>query len=122
MCNKGGNGECRENGACKCNDYATKQSVTLVEPFDFGQAIKELKTGSRVARAGWNGKGMWLALMPSLYLDKALVNDRTKKFIGNETDLDCQPYIVMWTAAKQWQPGWLASQADILAEDWIVVK
>ena len=73
----------------------------------FGQAIEALKAGKRVSRAGWNGKGMWLAL--------------TKKFVPTG-DLPCQPYIVMWTAAAQWQPGWLASQADMLAEDWQVVE
>lgn len=96
---------------------------------DFGQAIVFLKNGKKVAREGWNGKGMWIVLMPSLYLPPhstqdagAKVNDRTAKHIGVDMPLDSQPYIAMWTANKQWQPGWLASQADILAEDWIVVN
>lgn len=92
---------------------------------DFGWAINQLKDGNKVARKGWNGKGMWIVLMPSLWLPPfnsqepgAKVNDRTAKHIGVDTPLDCQPYIVMWTATQQWQPGWLASQADMLAEDW----
>lgn len=96
---------------------------------NFGWAIEQLKIGNKVARAGWNGKGMWIVLMPALYLPPfnsqepgAKVNDRTAKHIGKDTPLDCQPYIVMWTAAKQWQPGWLASQADILAEDWMLCE
>lgn len=89
---------------------------------NFGQAIESLKQGKKVARKGWNGKGMWIALMPALYLDKDIINGRTKKHIGEGKDLDSQPYLVMWTAAQQWQPGWLASQADILAEDWEEVK
>ena len=88
----------------------------------FGKAIEALKQGERVARAGWNGKGMWVALMPALYLDKDIINGRTKKHIGEGVDLDSQPYLVMWTAQQKWQPGWLASQADILAEDWTIVK
>lgn len=85
---------------------------------DFGWAIKQLKAGKKVARQGWNGKGMWIALMPALYLDKDIINGRTKKHIGEGKNLDSQPYLVMWTATEQWQPGWLASQADVLAEDW----
>jgi len=46
---------------------------------------------------------------------------RTARHIGVDTPLDSQPYIAMWTANGQWQPGWLASQADLLADDWIVV-
>ncbi|MEX3713535.1 DUF2829 domain-containing protein [Cytobacillus horneckiae] len=85
---------------------------------DFGKALIALKEGKKVARKGWNGKGMWIALMPALFLDKDIINGRTKKHIGEGKDLDSQPYLVMWTAAQQWQPGWLASQADLLAEDW----
>ena len=68
---------------------------------------------------------MWLAYMPPLSLppystqgtDKK-VNDRTAKFIGEDTPLECLPYISMWTADKKWLPGWLASQTDMLADDW----
>lgn len=88
---------------------------------DFGQAVKALKNGKKVARKGWNGKDMWICLMPALYLDKDIINGRTKKHIGEGKDLDSQPYIAMWTAQGKWQPGWLASQADILAEDWEIV-
>lgn len=96
---------------------------------NFGDAITALKAGHKVARLGWNGKGMWIVLMPPFYLPPfntqepgPKVNDRTAKHIGADTPLDCQPYIAMWTAAKQWQPGWLASQADMLAEDWEIVN
>lgn len=95
---------------------------------NFGQALEALKLGSKVAREGWNGKGMWIVLMPSLSLPPhssqapgAKVNDRTAKHIGEDTPLESQPYIAMWTADQKWQPGWLASQADILAEDWSII-
>lgn len=95
---------------------------TYVEAIhDFGWAIRQLKEGKKVARLGWNGKGMWIALMPSLYLDKDIINGRTKKHIG-DNDLDSQAYIAMWTAKGQWQPGWLASQQDMLSEDWEIVE
>ncbi|KII11253.1 DUF2829 domain-containing protein [Phaeobacter sp. S60] len=95
---------------------------------NFGHALQAVKEGHRVARAGWNGKGMFIVLMPRLELPPfntqgtaRKVNDRTAKWIGEETPLDCQPYLAMWTADKKWQPGWLASQADMLADDWLIV-
>ena len=96
---------------------------------DFGEALKALKADKSVAREGWNGKGMFIALMPELNLPAfsaantaRRVNDRTAKWIGDDTPLESQPYIAMFTAQRKWQPGWLASQADILADDWVIVK
>ena len=96
---------------------------------DFGGAIAALKAGKKVARGGWNGKGMFIVLMGALYLppynttDTARkVNDRTAKWIGEDKPLDSQPYLAMYTAQGKWQPGWLASQADMLGEDWMVVE
>jgi hypothetical protein len=72
-------------------------------PMTFGEAIKNLKDGSRVARAGWNGKGMWLALqVPDAHSKMSL------------------PYIYMKTADDKLVP-WLASQTDMLAVDWELV-
>lgn len=95
----------------------------------FGDAIAALKAGKRVARAGWNGKGMWLAYMSGMSLPpfntqgtERKVNDRTAKWIGEDTPLETLPYIAMWTADKRWLPGWLASQTDMLAEDWVIVE
>lgn len=94
---------------------------------DFGYALRLLKDGKACHRQGWNGKGMFIVLMPALYLppyntqDSARkVNDRTAKWIGEDTPLDCQPYFAMYTAQQKWQPGWFASQADMLAEDWSI--
>jgi hypothetical protein len=95
---------------------------------DFGKALEALKGEMAVRRTGWNGKGMFVVMMPALYLPpfntqdtSRKVNDRTAKWIGEDTPLDCQPYFAMFTADKKWQPGWLASQADMLADDWEVV-
>lgn len=95
---------------------------------DIGLAIKYARQGCKIAREGWNGKGMFIVLMPELYLppyntanELRKVNDRTAKHIGNNTPLDSQPYFAMFTATQQWQPGWVCSQADLLADDWTVV-
>ena len=89
--------------------------------FGLGEAILYLEEGKKVCRTGWNGKGMWIALMEGMCLPAEKVNERTKKHIGPGTGLDCQPYIAMWTADQKWQPGWLASQPDLLAKDWQLV-
>lgn len=99
------------------------------EGMDFGRALALLKGGFAMQRKGWNGRGMFIVLMPRLQLPpfntqgtERKVNDRTAKWIGEDKPLDCQPYIAMFTAQRQWQPGWLASQADMLAEDWMVYE
>lgn len=84
---------------------------------NFGEAVQALKDGKRVSRAGWNGKNMWVCHMPAVTIAEGIVNGRTKKFVPTG-DLNVGGYFVMWTADKTWQPGWLASQADMLAEDW----
>ena len=95
---------------------------------NFGQAIEQMKLGLKVARDGWNGKDMFVILMPELKLPPhssqepgAKVNDRTAKHIGVDTPLDSQPYFAMFTAQKKWQLGWFASQSDMLADDWSIV-
>jgi hypothetical protein len=88
----------------------------------FGLAIEALKKGKKVSRKGWNGKNMWLCYMPPVLIDAGIVNGRSRKFLGEGKDLDCQGYIVMYTAQGKWQPGWLASQADMLSEDWMIVE
>lgn len=84
----------------------------------FGWALEKLKEGCKVTRSGWNGKGMWLVLMPAFRVEEP--NERTRTH-GITEAFNCGGYIVMWTALNVWQPGWLASQADMLAEDWEMV-
>ena len=85
---------------------------------NFGEALERLKAGHRVARAGWNGRGMWLGYMPPMVVPQAQISPRTKRLVGALGDLDVGGYVAMWTAQSVWQPGWLASQADLLADDW----
>ncbi len=80
---------------------------------DFGDAINDLKKGFKVARKGWNGKGIFIELQ-----------------VPDEYSKMTQPYIYINTtglqttnpdAPKSLVP-WLASQTDMLAEDWITVE
>ena len=80
---------------------------------DFGQALTELKNGNKVKRKGWNGDGIFLALQ---------VPDKNSKMT--------QPYIYIDTLglktnnpnAPKGRVPWLASQTDMLAEDWEVIN
>lgn len=67
---------------------------------DFGDALIAIRSGKRVAREGWNGKNMWIALQTPTMQSKMTL-----------------PYIYMFTATADLVP-WLASQTDILAVDW----
>ena len=87
----------------------------------FGEAVAALKEGKRVARAGWNGKGMWICYMPPVTIPAGMVNARTRQFYP-EGDLSVGGYFVIWTAQKTWQPGWHPSQLDVLADDWAVIE
>lgn len=90
--------------------------------FSFGDAVEILKKGARVARAGWNGKGMWLTMVhPD---DDANVPPRPTYAVAGIVDdatNGCLPWIGMKTADNKFVP-WLASQTDVLAEDWQIVE
>jgi hypothetical protein len=73
-----------------------------------------LKAGHRVARKGWNGKGMWLLMTGG----DTLIMEQGD---GTEIEYPGLPYILMKTADDKAVP-WLASQTDILAEDWTLVE
>ena len=91
------------------------------EGMDFGSAVRHMKAhqGARVARTGWNGKGMFLFLVPG---SSFVVNRPPLLGIYPEgTRIDYLPHIDMKTANGSVVP-WLASQTDVLAEDWEVVS
>ncbi|MTJ81744.1 MAG: DUF2829 domain-containing protein [Telmatospirillum sp.] len=83
----------------------------------FGLAVEALKKGLRVSRAGWNGKGMFLFLVPG---SRFKVNRAPLLGIYPEgTEISYHAHIDMKTADGQVVP-WLASQTDVLADDWMV--
>jgi len=89
--------------------------------FNFSNALEELKKGNKVSRIGWNGKGMWLAIQKG-YPDGTPCNKNSSEAynIPEGTIIKVLPYIVMKTVDDSFVP-WLASQTDILAEDWGIV-
>ena len=84
----------------------------------FGLAIEALKRGRRVARKGWNGKSMFLFLVPGSTFK---VNRPPLLGIYEEgAEIKYHAHIDMKTASGDIVP-WLASQTDVLAEDWIIL-
>lgn len=96
----------------------------MSENNNFGHAIEALKQGKRVARQGWNGKGMWLALSvgtDALPAEK-FWNPHNKQFATeNGGTAEVLSVITMKTADNKILMGWLASQTDMLAEDWTIL-
>lgn len=99
-----------------------------IDAMSFGHAVVALKAGHKVARGGWNGKGMWLYLVPAnAYPAQTDAAKTYWKGKGTGETLEGIPlvpygaYIAMKTAQENVVP-WLASQTDVLADDWCVVK
>lgn len=85
---------------------------------DFGDALNLLKRGCKVGRAGWNGKGMFLFLVPG---STFRVNRPPLLGIYPEgTEIKYHAHVDMKTATGEIVP-WLASQTDLLADDWCIV-
>ena len=91
---------------------------------DFGFAIQSLKEGKRVTRKGWNGKGMFLWLKPATTIKSDWCKDPMLKSIvdANGGEMEALGTICMKTADNKILTGWLASQTDMLSEDWEVLE
>lgn len=94
----------------------------------FGNALEAAKAGAKIQRAGWNGKGMYVVHMPGY--DPIGCNKNTAKAHGvpEGTPVWTAPYLVLKAVPPPGVeglylvPGWLASQTDMLAEDWSVLS
>lgn len=93
--------------------------------YSFSEALQALKDGYRVQRNGWNGKNMWIALGSGnvkLPADK-FWNPHSKAHAENNGgSATVDSYFIMKTAQDTIQMGWVPSQADMLAEDWVVLE
>ena len=88
-----------------------------MRPMTFGDALEYMKAGKKVARRGWNGKGMFLFVANATDLN----TDADLSCIAHLSGELTQPTIVMKTADDKLCVGWLASQTDMLSEDWEIV-
>ena len=93
---------------------------------DIGLAMKYAKLGQKVARAGWNGKGMFVSMTPGKVLDLKVDDIWTPNVkdiaTANGGTVEILPYLVMKTADGKLLIGWLASQSDLLSDDWEVLE
>lgn len=89
----------------------------------FGEAIEALKQGKRVARIGWNGRGMYLWLLPAAAVKAEWCKEPHLKALAeaNGGTIEALGSVRMLTADKKVLTGWLASQTDMLSEDWVLV-
>ena len=99
------------------------------ETFDFGRAIKCMKNGLKVARIGWKGKGMWIALTPGSGFNAALAKPghaaahRAAELEDEDGYMfHLMPHIDMRAADGSMVIGWPVSHIDLLADDWVIVE
>ena len=115
----------------------------MVENQNFGQAIEALKEGKRVARQGWNGKGMFIFERPADELEVGFIIDKVKSLPQSVKDFFADivksganeetkqhlleekikfgAYLCMYASDGSIVNGWLASQTDILSNDWCIL-
>lgn len=112
------------------------------ENLNFGQVLEALKEGKRAARYGWNGKGMFIFMRPADELHIEMVVDKVKSLpqsvkdyyaqditnsagerIATDSDdvIKFNAYLCMKAADGSIVNGWLASQTDMLADDWDIL-
>lgn len=114
---------------------AMKGELLGEETGTFGQALESLKRGHLVARKGWNGKGMFIFMRSEDSLPTNMIVNQVKslpesfkRWVANnygdsETDrIKFTAYLCMKAADDTVVNGWLASQTDMLANDWAIVK
>lgn len=114
----------------------------MIENQNFGQALEAVKQGKLVTREGWNGKGMFVFMRPAdelpisfvvekikslpqsvkSYYYKACVDENGTVLEAKENDVvKFTAYLCMKAADGTIVNGWLASQTDMLAEDWCIL-
>jgi hypothetical protein len=110
-----------DGGATKTEGDCEEQPDTI--GLDFGRALKALKKGERICRSGWNGKNMWLFLLPAGTVPLRIVHDPALRAVveANGGEIEALASIRMKTADNKILTGWLASQTDMLADDWQVL-
>ena len=95
----------------------------------YGAALEVAKIGGRIAREGWNGKGMFVfqrpgdSLTPDIILKVKSLPETVKQFLVHQNkEIQFLPYLCMYAANGEIVNGWLASQTDMLSNDWTVLE
>lgn len=98
-------------------------NLNVDQNLDFSTALKAAKAGKHIARKGWNGKNMFVFYQKG-YPDGIALNKNTAEATGipEGTVVKITPYLMMKAADGSLVTGWLASQTDMLAEDWNIIN
>ena len=110
-----------------CSDIFIADAILCVDEdiMTFGDALEDIKVGGRAARKGWNGKGMYVFLATDAQLhteaDLSEFNPMRMQKPCDGNRVVVGDVLVLRTAQGTLQPGWLASQADMLADDWYIL-
>lgn len=102
-----------------------KYTLTMNDFLNFGEALEALKDGKKIARNGWNGKDMFLFLLPAGTIPKTAIHDPALKEVlekNGKDHFEALGSIRMKTADDKILTGWLASQTDLLSNDWVVLS
>lgn len=107
-----------------CPKESFEEAGRPIDGMTFGMAIEAMKQGKKVARKGWNGKGMYIWVMPDSTITNCpnIVDPHLKAISdANAGTVTFTGSIRMKTATGEVLTGWLASQTDVLSEDWMLV-
>ena len=102
-------------------------TTNQTENLSFGQALEALKLGNKIQRNGWNGKGMYLWLLPAFSVPASWCKEPHLKALAEENggEIECLGSIRMYTTNAAGRravlTGWLASQTDMLSNDWRII-
>lgn len=125
----GGKPNCEDKGYAGYVSWSPKEqfenAYRPTSGLPFGLALEAMKVGKKVARVGWNGKAMWVAVSPgSTDLPaERFWNPNNRAFAeANGGKADVLPCVTMKTADNKILMGWLASQTDMLSDDWVIVE
>jgi len=108
-----------------CPDIVYDRDYRGINELSFGQALHALEAGKRIARSGWNGKDMWLAMScggsKSVKAENFWSPHNRAFALEQGGEATVLPSITMKTADGKILMGWLASQTDMFAKDWQIV-
>jgi len=97
-----------------------EEAYRQADNMPFGMAVEAMMKGHAVARKGWNGKDMFIRMIPGNNVQEA-IDSCFRLTKPEDRERECLDFIIMKTADNKYVIGWLASQTDMLSDDWFVV-
>ena len=97
---------------------AFDEAYRRADGMPFGLALEAVKKGAKVARRGWNGKDMFIC---NGIVEQFATGADISSVVGEDGAVETLPFLMMKTADNKMCIGWLASQTDMLADDWYIV-